>query len=598
MRAAPLLLIVTMRNDVVANWHGDPHHECIRLDRLSGAQCSRIAHAVADERLSDTALQSVARRADGIPLFAEELGRLLAQRDDVAAQVPETLSDLLMARLDALGPAKHFAQTASVLGTEFDPALFRAVAGLDEPDARSALCTLANADIVVLDGDHPTGCCTFRHAMIRDAAYGTLMKGRRRTLHRRAASVIGDHFPHLAAVQPEIPAHHWSEAEDFEHAVPAWREAARQASLKSAFAEAQQACERAIDAIDRLTETPEHEEQELEIRSIYADVLRITRGYAAPATKEAVADVKRLAERRGDLRKQCAHVAGAWMVASSGGNYPLAEKLVNQLMPLAHADGGIDELGVAYALQLTTQYRTGDLLGAEETFRIARPYFVSVEFHKRAGAAGQTYGNAALNAWLLDDQTEASSRISECLRISSGILSPYEEAFATYMAALLAVLRRSHSEARNFARQSLDLSDRNGFPQFAAISRIALGRAEAELGSPETALVLMHDGFTRMKANRSRNGLTMLLTWLAEVEAQSGNERKAIETLTEALETNPHERFFRPETLRVRAELYERCGHREKAQTDLAGAVALSKAMSARLSHARAAAIELSRKNR
>lgn len=589
MDSASLFLATTSRDEASHSWRIGLHHERIVLNRLTSEHCGQIVGAIANGTLPNATIELGADRAGGVPLFAEELAWLFLQKTprDAGSNIPETLSDLLMSKLDQLGTAKYFAQAAAVLGQEFQSGLFTNLVSLSEADARMAFSALIDAGILVSQ-DEETQTFAFRHSLIRDIAYSSLLKGQRRGLHVRSANVIIERFQEMARLQPEIVAQHWTAALEFEHAVQAWREAAYAAIRKNAYAEAQQAYEKAIDAIDQLIDSLEHDEQELEIWSAYADILKITNGYSAPATRKAISNAKWLAKRGGDLVKQCSHVAGAWMAASSAGNYLLAEKLVSQLIPLAHAEGAMEQLGVAYALQMTTQHRTGNFLGAEETYNLAHSYFVSPEFLQCPGAAGQTFGNGAMNAWFLGAEEEARKRIVYCVDASRKTGSAYELAFSLYMSAVQLILMNEDQHAKEKANQAMQISDENGFPQFSAISRVALGRAEAAIGNPVSGIAHIEDGFARMGTNGSKNGITMYLTWLAEAHALNGDTKGALSSLNNALEANPSERFYRPESLRLRSENLARSGDMEGARSDCLTAISLAKNMEAKIFHKRA----------
>jgi tetratricopeptide (TPR) repeat protein len=239
-------------------------------------------------------------------------------------------------------------------------------------------------------------------------------------------------------------------------------------------------------------------------------------------------------------------------------------------------------------IQMTSRYRTGDLIGADEAFEGGQRYFTTPEFCRRPGMPAQTFGNAALNACIMGEPAEARRRVDQALAVSRDSDSPYDMAFAQYMASMHAILASEPAEAEDLARRSNHLSVERGFPQFMATTRIVLGRARAELGEPAEGLTLIRDGLTAMAETGFRVGATMYLSWLAEAQALGGALDDALGTLDEALSTNPQELFFRPESLRLRADFRARKGDVGGALIDYRDAIGLSKTMGAKLFHSRA----------
>ena len=204
------------------------------------------------------------------------MARLVAERNSGATdrEIPGTLSDLLMARLDKLGPAKHIAQIASVLGREISYRLIEAVSGAEEATLRASLARLIEAEILVPSGARPDDLYSFKHALLEDAAYGALLKRQRSDLHRRAATVIAEQFARIANEQPEILAQHWTQAGEPARAIPVWQKAGRLATTRRALKEAQSAYEQAIALLATLPQTPDRDLLEFALQSTLADVLQ------------------------------------------------------------------------------------------------------------------------------------------------------------------------------------------------------------------------------------------------------------------------------------------------------------------------------------
>ena len=589
---AALLILYTARKDFDALWPAGRHHTRIALERLDADCVRQLVVAAASQTLADDVIAKILSRADGVPLFAEELARLVTERNRGAAdrEIPSTLSDLLMARLDKLGPAKEIAQIASVLGREISYRLIEAVSGVEEKVLRALLSRLIEAEILIPSGARPDDSYSFKHALLEDAAYSALLKRQRLDLHRRAATVIAEQFSKIAGEQPEILAQHWTEAGEPARAIPAWQRAGRLATTRRALKEAQVAYEQAIALLQTLPETPDRDLLEFALQSTLADVLQITRGYSAPQTIATMSRARQLAGAGGRLSQKLRQAQAEWAAASSAGNYAQAGGLADQFLSLAQADGRPANLAQAHMIQMTSHYRAGDLIGAEEAFLTGAPYFEAPDFVRRPGVSAQTFGNAALIAWMMDDIDQAHRRMGSALALSLGTGHPYDLTFAQSMSAVFAALASNLDQAEAVAERSLALCQEHGFPQIAPISKIVLGRARAGLGRHAEGIALIRDGLDAMALAGTRVAMTEYLTWLAEAQAFNGALDDAARSIDEALRINPQELFFRPESLRLRGEFNLALGREASAEADFSEAMTLAKRMGAKLFHTRAAA--------
>src|ERR1700719_2165447 len=254
---APLLIIATARPEFRPPWSVRSHHSVISLSPLDRMQIAKmVAELAAHHALPRDIVEGVSERTGGVPLFVEEVTRLLLERGEQggAQAIPPTLQQSLAARLDRLGAARETAQIGAVLGRGFSYALLQSVAGLDEGALQFALERLAQADILFIEGDGPQANYRFKHALIQDAAYESLLKSRRQALHRRAAEILRDQ-PERAAVEPEIIAHHFTEAGLDDAAIEWWGKAGDQALRRSAFQEAIAHLGKAIAMADKAAGT-------------------------------------------------------------------------------------------------------------------------------------------------------------------------------------------------------------------------------------------------------------------------------------------------------------------------------------------------------
>ena len=264
---SPLLLLSTARPEFQAPWTPRTHHTHLTLNRLTAREVRElVGQVVASSALSGEAVDKVIERTGGVPLFVEELTRAVLERGDAkptAHEIPATLHDSLMARLDRLGRAKEVAQIASVIGREFSYELLHAVSPMPEDDLQSALAKLGDAELIYAHGIPPEATYTFKHALIQDAAYEALLKSRRRELHRHVAVAMTEKFRAMAETQLEVVARHWTDAGETEPAIAAWRKAGARAVERRAYREAEQHYRQALAVLQTLPESSERDSREL-----------------------------------------------------------------------------------------------------------------------------------------------------------------------------------------------------------------------------------------------------------------------------------------------------------------------------------------------
>src|ERR1700737_3532796 len=331
---ARLILLYTARPEFRAQWAPRVHHTQITLNRLSARNVrTMLGEVAAQKALSEETIATVLERTGGVPLFVEELTRAVLESGDAkltGRQIPVTLHDSLMARLDWLGAAKEVAQGGAVIGSEFSYELLRAVHPIVEEDLQRALRTVADAELIYVRGIAPDATYQFKHALIQDAAYEALLKSRRKDLHRLVAHTINEQFPALKEEPPEVLARHWTQAGETEPAIAEWSRAGEAARARNAFSEALESYQQAVALTDLLPESPGRDLRELELRQSAAQMLYVTRGYAAPETSDAIERAVTLAERSGNLTQLVTWAMRRWLAPFNSGDLPVATALADQ----------------------------------------------------------------------------------------------------------------------------------------------------------------------------------------------------------------------------------------------------------------------------
>jgi class 3 adenylate cyclase len=590
---APLMLIGTSRPEFSEPWPMRAHHARITLDRFNDHQTREMVAGVATRALlQGHVVDAVVKRSDGVPLFAEELARLLLETEgrSETREIPATLHDSLRARLDRLGSAKEIAQLASVIGREFSYDLLRAVSPVSDEELRSGLARLANAELIYARGLPPQANYRFKHALIQDAAYEALLKSRRRELHAGVARTITERFFALAEAQPEVIALHWTQAGEAELAVAAWKNAANIAYARRAFKEAETAYRQALAMLAILPDSPKRDAMELDLCSGLNRVLQLTQGYAAPETVEAAARARSLAEKSGSLSQLIREEAKIWRAVITAGDYAGAIALADRIFDLSHGDGDHPaRLVFALNAQMQTRFYTGDLQAVEEHYERLSPLIDTVGEKQAPGNNIVAIGIACLTAWVLGWSDRARQRIARALAFAQKSKNPYDLAMALhFLANLQTSAERDPDRTEETATQLLALSEKNGFSYAASLALGPLGWARAQKGAGRESAASMRQALADQIASGARVSICLMLNRIAEVEALSATS-KALTTIEEALTANPQERIYRPQSLTIRGTLKHRLGEGASAEADFREAMSLAQAMGAKAFELRAA---------
>ena len=369
---APLFIVATTRPEFRPPWGMRSHHGTISLAPLDRLQVRKmVAELSARHALPSDVVEDVAARTGGVPLFVEEVTRLLLERGaqgDGIEVIPPTLQQSLMARLDRLGPAREVAQIGAVIGRDFSYALLRAVAGMEDTPLQMALERLAEADTLLVQGLPPDSDYRFKHALIQDAAHENLLKSRRQVLHRRVAEVLRDNVAASAAVEPELLAHHFSQAGLIEDAIEWWGKAGQRSLERSALAEAVEQLTRALDQIATLPATPALRREQIKLQVALITPLLHVKGYAAPETKAAAEQARLLIEKAEALGEPpedplllFSVLYSFWVANYAAFNGDAMRDLAAQFLALAEQQGSTAPLMIGHRLMGMSLLNTGEI---------------------------------------------------------------------------------------------------------------------------------------------------------------------------------------------------------------------------------------------
>ena len=369
---APLFVLITARPEFRSPWGVRSHHSTISLTPLDRLQVrDMVAELSARHALPKEVVDGVTERTGGVPLFVEEVTRLLLEEGAQGGirAIPPTLQQSLTARLDRLGPAREVAQIGAVVGRDFSYALLHAVSGMDDIPLRAALERLAEADILLVQGLPPESDYRFKHSLMQDAAYENLLKSRRQTLHRRIAETLRDHVAPIAAAEPELLAHHFTQAGLTEAAIEWWGKAGQRSLERSALVEAIEQFTRALDRIAAVPATPTLRREQIKLQVALISPLIHVKGHAAPDTKAAVErarllieQAEALGERPEDPLLLFSVLYGFWVANFVASNCDVERELAAQFLALAGKQGAIVPLMIAHRIMGASLVNAGDIV--------------------------------------------------------------------------------------------------------------------------------------------------------------------------------------------------------------------------------------------
>jgi class 3 adenylate cyclase/tetratricopeptide (TPR) repeat protein len=562
---APLLVVATTRPEFRAPWGMRSHHAVVALAPLDRTEVRRMVGEIAAQHaLPQDVVERVSERTGGVPLFVEEVTRLLVERGEQGGvqSIPPTLQQSLAARLDRLGPAREVAQVGAVLGRDFVYALLRDVAEIDEPALQASLDRLADADLLFVEGAPPEAKYRFKHALIQDAAYDSLLKSHRQTLHRRAAEILR-HSAERAAAEPEVIAHHLTEAGLDDLAIEWWGKAGDQALRRSAFQEAIAHLGKAIAMADKGAGGKARDSgQRRQLQVAYGNALIAARGYAAPETAAAFARAHESVADDTDAPERLAADYGLWVGGLVRGDLATMRERAAAFLGHVEARPDSPEAGIAQRMAGVTHWFAGEYREAREYLERALTSFMPGRDDDLAFRFGQDSGVTtmhwlALALWSLGDVERARSLIEGAQRRSASVTHIGTHAYEKAQAAFFELMRRDFSRVAANWLELAQLTREHELTYWRVVCLAFEGVARTARGAVGEGLEDMRRGVGLL---RDQNALLfdgLFKIALAEAEARAGDRDRAIAVLDEALATAERigHRTFDAELHRVRGEM-------------------------------------------
>ena len=596
IKSVGVLLIITHRTEFEPPWLGRPYVTALSLNRLGEREIGAIIDRVAgNHKLAETIRRDIVERTDGIPLFVEEMTRAVLEAENEgdarrtaaavpssAVPVPASLHASLMARLDRLGAAKEVAQIGAAIGREFSYAVLAAVMGNPEPELSFSLDRLIAAGLLFRQGVSPHATYLFKHALVQDAAYGTLLRDARRALHARIAQTIESQFTEIAENQPELLARHCTEAGLTEKAASQWGKAGQRSLARSALIEAASQLTRALDQIATVPASSELRREEIKLQVALLNPLMHTKGYAAPETKAAVERARLLieqAEERGEHLEDplllFSVLYGVVIANSVAFNGNVMRELAAQFLALAEKQGSTAPLVIGHRLVGASLVLTGDIAESRAHYDQALAVYDPAGHRPLATRFGQDVGVAALSyrsfaLYMLGYYESAVADAEHALKDAREIGQAATLMFALSLASFAHILCGNYETATAQIDEVVALSEDKAALFWKVQAMLARGWLFALTHKPGDAVQIITSNVAALRSAGATIWLPLWFSQLASAHAQLGQfdeaRRHMYEAMT-AIETTG-ERWFEAEANRLAGQIALLSGERDAARAE------------------------------
>jgi predicted ATPase len=571
-----ILNILTYRPDFAPPWPMRSHMTPITLNRLERPEVGAIiAHQAGGKAVPVEVIEHIIGKSDGVPLFVEELTKTILQSDYLREEaerytligsldevaIPATLQDSLMARLDRMPRVRELAQLGAVLGREFAYEMLQALAEIEEPMLRDGLGQLVDAELLYQRGRAPRAKYIFKHALIQDAAYESLLKRTRQRHHRQVAALMEERFPETVATHPELVAHHFTEAGDATHAVQYWRSAGERARRLSANLEAIAYLTKGIAMLHELPDDEERAREELALQASLGHANIVARGHGAAGAEAAYARALELCGQLGDVAELAPTLFGLWRYYVVARPLDETNDVARRLRALAE-DKRDTELHVIahYALGYTAlcMANLGDArTNLEQGIARYLPAQRSAEIYRTGqdpGVACRAY--LGMTDWLLGYPERAQSRIRECVELAEELEDAFSLAYALCFPGAI-VSETCGSDSNTVVERGLDVAAEGGFSLWVAFGKVHQRSLRFEDQRSESALDTLRESVVAIPQMGVHINTPYYMTLLARAYRQAGRIDDGLEILEDArasLEARG-ERWWEAEIQRLRGEL-------------------------------------------
>ena len=509
-----VLLVATLRSEFQPPWTGLRQVISLTLARLDQGLCATIVEQIAGPKtsLSREIVAKIVERTDGVPLFLEELTKAVLENAATSLAVPATLHASLLARLDRLGPiAKDVAQVGAAIGRDFSYELLAATTQRTEREMAQALALLVDAGLIFAQGTPPQATYLFKHALVQDTAYSLLLRAARKTLHARIARTLAEHFPSVAEAQPQVLAHHFTEAGLIEQAIAYWSRAGQQSAAKSAFIEAIAQLRRGLQLIDELRDSRERKQLEVGLQVTLAAALMEAKGHANPEVGLVLRRARDLVldTNAAGTILHFSVLYGIWVAQYLGGEPIAALEQAKEFLSLAQSQAQSGLLLTGHRLVGSALIPIGDFREALSHLDRAVALYRPEEHGALAFRFGADIGITAmcvraLALWHRGFPDQARKALDQAVQSARQSVHRHTLAYALIYAGLMAISARWTTEGANVANELVSLTEEHGFALFLGYGLILQGGAMAQSGQGAAAIERIREGIAAMQATGAR----------------------------------------------------------------------------------------------
>jgi class 3 adenylate cyclase/predicted ATPase len=582
-----MLVLLICRPEFTPPWGTRSYLSQLTLGRLDRRQVDSIVARVTGGKAFPVAVvEQIAAKTDGVPLFVEELTKSVIEsigsigslesigsvesigsegrlgRLAIPLGIPATLQDALMARLDRLGPGKQVVQLGATLGREFSYEVLQAVSPLDEAALQQGLWQLVEAELLYQRSLPPQATYLFKHALIQDTAYQSLLKSTRQQYHRQIAQTLEERFPDTKETQPELLAHHYTQAGLITQAIPYWQQAGQRAVERSAYVEAMNHLTRGLELLTTLPDTANRAQQELMLQFTLCGALAVTKGYASHEVEKAHARALELCRRVGETPQLLRVLLGLSAFHMIRGTIQTVRELAEQCLSLAQRMQDPVALLWAHCILGEDLLWLGELASAREhveqglaLYDPRKPSFRTFRGVHDPGVSCLSVLSWAL--WFLGYPEQALQKSHDMLTLAQELAHPFSVALALSFTTSLHLFRREEQATQERAEELIALATEQGFPFRAPVGIIRRGWALAERGQGEEGIEQLRQGLAAFRATGAGIAQPSFLASLADAYGKAGRIEEGLTILSEALAVvDQHgERLYEAELYRLKGEL-------------------------------------------
>jgi class 3 adenylate cyclase/predicted ATPase len=601
-----ILTVLTCRPHFQPAWHHRSYLTEITVNRLAQPQSEHMVERITQgKRLPPAVMQQIVEKTDGVPLFVEELTKAIVESGhlkDVHGHyeltgslstfaIPATLQDSLMARLDRLVIAKGIAQIGATIGRQFAYPLLQTVSQVDDLTLQRELGRLVEAELLYQRGVPPQATYTFKHALIQDAAYESLLKSTRQQYHRQIAHVLEAQFPETTVTQPELVAYHYTEAGLPEQAVYYWHHAGQSAIERSAYAEAIAHLRQGLALLQTLPQTPECTRREIDISIALGASLIATIGYAAREVGETYTSARHLCEHLEDPHQLFPVLRGLWNYHFVRAEYQTAHSLAEHLLILAQQVRDISMLCAAHRALGSTLLFLGVIADAQTHFAQGIAFYDPQQHRASAFLYGEDAGvichiYTAWTLWILGYPAQGLTWSHEAVTWAQQSAHPFSLGFALALAAVFHTFRREEHDTQERAEAAINLAKEQGFPFWVALGSLLRGWGLVHQGQAQEGIEQISQGLTAWRATGAELARPYWLVLLAESYGSTGEPHTGLTVLAEALTqiNTTGERWCEPELYRLKGELLlqQSLDNQAEAETCFQQAISIAQSQQAK----------------